>query len=145
MEVQLASKEYVEETLVQTGTHKIIFVNPDTLAIEYIVMASPPFDLGITSLSTSQSNMRGINLPYIIVEASFEGEVTQTMLSEFQRKIAYEEIEDNYKLRESDLMSMAVDYDDYLNKETALKKLYFQVKMQIKTAVKPFELNLELK
>lgn len=133
-----------DEEIVFDGTHKVLFLDSETLDVVMTDYVTPPFTLGIDFLKSANSNMQGINLPYIIVEKSYEGTITQEMLIDFQREIAYQMIDRSLKEQDNNLMSEATDYDDYTAKETALKKLYFTVKMQIKTSISPLLLNLGL-
>ncbi|MEM4992976.1 hypothetical protein WKH56_10545 [Priestia sp. SB1] len=129
---------------IQDSTHKVLYLNPDTLEIVSIDYVTPPFVLGVDSLKTANMTATGINLPYIIVEKSYNGVITQDLLTDFQREIASKVLEENYKQAQFNLMSESDDYDEYLAKDTALKKKYFTVKKQIATSTAPLLLDLSL-
>lgn len=125
-------------------THKVLFLNPETLAVSETVPVLPPFTIGIDSLLTTNRNFYGIIAPYIIVDIDFNGNVTQEMLTEFQREIAMKELEKNYKKQEINLMNTAPDYDTYLLLEVDLKKKYFEVKREVNFSSTPLLVDLSL-
>jgi hypothetical protein len=126
------------------NTHKILFLNDDTLEVEDVLEVSPPFTLGKDSVIFLNGALRGINKPYIIVEITYTGVITQEMLLEFQKEIAYKMLETGYSKQTTSLMSDSESYEEYLLAETELKKKYFQVKREISLSTTPFLLNLEL-
>lgn len=140
-EVQTMS---VDNEIIFDGTHKILFLDSETLEVIMMDYISPPFVLGVDFVKGANENMQGIISTYIIVEKSYEGQITQEMLTDFQREIAYQVLDRSLREQDDKLMSESTDYDEYTAKETTLKKLYFQVKMQIKTSVAPLLLNLSL-
>lgn len=125
-------------------THKVLFLNPDTLEVSEAVPISPPFTLGLDSLKTENRGFYGILAPYIIVEISFEGVITPEMLADFQREIAMKELEKNYKQQQINLMNDAPDYDAYTVMEIELKKKYFDVKKEIALSSTPLLVDLSL-
>lgn len=135
----------MDETIISTGTHKVLFLNESTLDVIYEDYITAPYTLGLDWLTSATSNMRGINTPYIVVDASYTGTaVSQAQLTSFQRLIAFEEIERNYLTATANLMGISANYDEYLANETALKKRYFEVKQQIPLSTAPLTLNLKL-
>lgn len=125
-------------------THKVLFLNPDTLAVEHYEYISPPFVLGADSLQHLNGTFSGIQKPYIVLGITYAGDVTQDMLTDFQREIAYKVLEDNYKNKQINLMSDSVDYDEYTAKDTELKKKYFTVKNLLLTSLAPLLVDLSL-
>ena len=125
-------------------THKVLFLNPDTLEVNETVPVSPPFTLGLDSLKTANRGFYGILAPYIIVEITFEGVITPEMLADFQREIAMKELEKNYKQQQINLMNDAPDYDAYTAMEIELKKKYFDVKKEIALSSTPLLVDLSL-
>ena len=125
-------------------THKVLFLNPDTLAVEHYEYISPPFVLGVDSLQHLNGTFSGIQKPYIVLGITYVGDITQEMLTDFQREIAHSFLEDGYSKQQTALMSASSSYDEYLQKEIDLKKRYFMVKQQIPSSEAPFLLNLKL-
>lgn len=113
------------------NTHKVLYLNPETLEIMAVDYVTPPFVLGVDSLKTANMTAAGINVPYIIVEKDYNGVITQDLLTDFQREIAYKVLEDNYKQAQLNLMAESDDYEEYLMKDTMLKKKYFAVKKRL--------------
>ena len=126
------------------NTHKVLYLNPETLEIMAVDYVTPPFVLGVDSLKTANMTAAGINVPYIIVEKDYNGVITQDLLTDFQREIASKVLEENYKQAQLNLMAESDDYDEYLAKDTMLKKKYFTVKKQIATSTAPLLLDLSL-
>ncbi|MGE6895718.1 hypothetical protein [Priestia flexa] len=126
------------------NTHKVLYLNPETLEIMAVDYVTPPFVLGVDSLKTANMTAEGINVPYIIVEKDFNDSITQDLVTSFQREIAYKVLEENYKQAQLNLMAESDDYDEYLTKDTMLKKQYFTVKKQISTSTAPLLLDLRL-
>jgi hypothetical protein len=126
------------------NTHKILFLNSDTLETEDSIEVSPPFNLEKDAVTYLNGAIRGINKPFIIVEKDYTGAISQEMLCEFQKEIAYKMLEAGYSKQTASLMSNSEDYEEYLLAETELKKKYFQVKKEIPLSTAPFLLNLEL-
>ncbi|MEK5139055.1 hypothetical protein MKZ18_06680 [Priestia sp. FSL W8-0001] len=126
------------------NTHKVLYLNPETLEIMAVDYVTPPFVLGVDSLKTANMTAAGINVPYIIVEKDYNGVITQDLLTDFQREIAYKVLEDNYKQAQLNLMAESDDYEEYLMKDTMLKKKYFAVKKEIAPSIAPLLLDLSL-
>jgi hypothetical protein len=141
MEVGTTTK--FEELEGMEYTHKILYMT-DELEVFFIQPVSPPFILGKNSVKHLTGTVTDIPYKFIIVEKEFEGEVTQEMLTDFQRNIAYSELDKNFSIQQMNLMSASTAYEEYMTKEMALRKLYFDVKNQIPTAIAPFLLNLNL-
>jgi hypothetical protein len=136
MELESMSIE-IEEQNPEEYSHKVLFLNSETLEVTETVYISPPFTLGIDSLKTPRRSFFGILAPYVIVEKDFNSPITQEILTDFQREIALKVLEDNYKKQQMNLMSEAVDYDEYSALEIELKKKYFDVKKQIMVSPTP--------
>ena len=127
-----------------SGTHYLYFFAPNSLTVVGRDEVTPPFDCGIDYVRDSRNYIGDLDKAYIILEKTFTGEITQQMLADFQRPIAGKELEKNYISRQAELMNESESYDEYLTKETTLKKLYFEVKFQIKSSLTPLKLNLNL-
>jgi hypothetical protein len=125
-------------------THKILFLNPETLEVDQTILVNPPFVLGEDFVEFTNGVMRGINKPYIIVDAAYTDIISAEMLTDFQREIAYKLLETGYSKQQALLMNASASYDEYLQKEIDLKKRYFTVKQQIPSSEAPFLLNLDL-
>jgi hypothetical protein len=134
----------IEEAKPEDNTHKVLFLDPETLEVVSSYYISPPFVLGIDSLVTANANFKGINLSYIVVDKDYSGLISQEMLTDFQREIAYKLLENGYSKQQALLMGASSSYDEYSQKEIDLKRRYFDVKQQIGTSEAPFLLNLDL-
>jgi hypothetical protein len=125
-------------------THKVIFLKEDSLEVSEVIPVSEPFVFGTDSLKTANRGFFGIIANYIIVPIDFEGEITQEMLTDFQRDIAMKNLEKSYKDKQVSLLTEAEDFDEYLILEDQLKRLYFDVKKQILLSSTPLLVDLSL-
>ena len=117
-------------------THKILFLNKETLEVEDMLNVSSPDVVSTKEIVYKDGRLNGIQKRFYIVESSFDEKktkITPEMVAEFNKTITMSHLDKKYKEAQLTLMANCEDFDEFSFKETALKKKYFDLKKEVMT------------
>jgi len=126
-------------------THKVLFLNKETLRVDGVEHVTSPQVISTTEIEFENGGFAHIMKPFMVVESSFDEEkevITQEVYSEYVRSITMAYLEKKYKEAQVSLMSNSEDYEEYLIKESELKKKFFEYKKQVMLSENSLDLKI---
>ncbi|MGE7305898.1 hypothetical protein ACQKJG_18915 [Priestia megaterium] len=126
-----------------TYTHKFLGLDSETFKVVHVIKVSSPQVVTTKEFIYDNGSLSGIQIPFIVVEADFdESTVTKEMYYEYVKNLSLSHLEKKYKEAQVKLMSDCDDYEEYSQKEDALKKKFFNLKKQITLSENSLDIDI---